>query len=74
MTDSPSIYPTTSDISIFMREILWYKWSYEAQVFYEDKTMLSFQTIDWKTAELIYKKIVWDKPIESILNAFNWIA
>lgn len=66
----PSSYPTTSDISIFMDKILWYEWSNQAQVFYQSRLFtVSYQTINMSLAELIYKRIVGDKPIESYLSS-----
>jgi hypothetical protein len=55
--DSPSSYPTTSDISSFMRE-LGYQWSNEAQTYYD----YNFQHISRKSAERIYKKLIGYNP------------
>ena len=61
MNDGPSTYPTTSDISSLMRE-LGYKWSNEAQVYYDS----GYQHISSKSAKGLYKYLIGNKPYKAI--------
>lgn len=63
----PSSYPTTSDISQFMRQ-LGYMWSNQAQTYYHSIPCKCLprhstpQTIDRTTAEHLYKQLIGSKP------------
>jgi len=56
--NSPSTYPTTSDISAFMKDI-GFVWSNEAQTYYEN---IRYDYISRRTAEKLYKHFIGDKP------------
>ena len=62
--NAPSSYPTTSDISMFMRE-LGFKWSNDAQIYYYDSS-LGYEHISNKTANRLYKYLIGDKPYSPI--------
>jgi len=53
-------HPTTSDVSMFMRE-LGFKWSNDAQIYYHDN-MLGYEHLSRKTADRLYKYLIGDKP------------
>ena len=63
----PSSYPTTSDISMFMRDLK-YEWSNQAQVYFYNIPCKclprhnTIQTIDRVTAEHIYKSLIGNNP------------
>ena len=57
--NTSSTYPTTSDISAFMKE-LGYLWSNEAQTFYD----YNFQLISRKSAERLYNYLVGSRPFD----------
>ena len=61
MNSSPSTYPTTSDISMFMRE-LGYEWSNQVQTYFN----YDFEYISGKQAEKMYEKIIGNKPFKSL--------
>ncbi len=61
--NSPSTYPTTSDISAFMRE-LGYLWSNEAQVYYD----FNYEHISDKSARKLYKYLVGANPFDKPLR------
>jgi hypothetical protein len=63
MNAVPSSYPTTSDISSFMRE-LGYLWSNEAQTYYNGY----YQHISRKSAEGLYKYLVGNNPFTKPLR------
>jgi hypothetical protein len=56
----PATYPTTSDISMFMRS-LGFKWSNDAQIYYHDN-MNRYEHLSRNTAERLYKHFIGDKP------------
>lgn len=64
-----SNYPTTSDISLFMRSI-GYDWSNQAQVYFYNFPCKCIpmhnnpQTIDRTTAEHIYKSLYGNNPYD----------
>lgn len=64
---SPSSYPTTSDVSMFMKDLC-YEWSNQAQVYYYNIPCKclprhnTIQTINRTTAEHMYKCLLGDKP------------
>lgn len=58
--NSPSSYPTTSDISAFMQS-LGFKWSNQARVYYHDSS-LGYEYVSRKTAETIYLKLLGENP------------
>jgi len=62
--DNPATYPTTSDISMFMRE-LGFEWSNNAQIYYHDN-MNRYEHLSNKTAERLYKILVGNKPFTSL--------
>ncbi len=57
-----SSYPTTSDISQFMKE-LGYRWSNEAQVYYD----YNYEHISRKSADRLYKYLIGDKPYTPLI-------
>lgn len=59
----PTSHPTTSDISMLMKE-LGFKWSNEGQIYYS----WNYQHIDSKTAEFIYERLLGNKPYTPIKN------
>ena len=59
MNAQPSSYPTTSDISQFMQR-LGYKWSNEAQVYYETGNYDGH--ITRRTAEKMYRRVIGNNP------------
>lgn len=66
MNSQPNSYPTTSDISMFMRE-LGYQWSNEAQVFYD----WDFQHISRKSADRLYKYLIGAKEYSPFKTGDN---
>jgi hypothetical protein len=62
MSDKPSSYPTTSDISELMRW-LGYTWSNEAQTYYD----YNFHFISRKSAEKLYEVLIGDKPFTQLV-------
>lgn len=59
MNAIPGSYPTTSDISGFMREI-GYEWSNDVQTYYNGY----YETISDKQARRLYKFFIGDNPYE----------
>jgi hypothetical protein len=52
----PDSYPTTSDISMLMRD-LGFKWSNDAQIYYHDD-MNRYEHLSRKTADRLYKILI----------------
>jgi hypothetical protein len=71
MNTQPLSFPTTSDISKFMRDLGYY-WSNQAQVYYHDipckclPTHRTPQTIDNVTATHMYRCLIGDKPYKKL--------
>lgn len=63
MNSQPSSYPTTSDISQFMRDF-GFEWSNDAQVYYD----FDFEHISNKTARKLYKLLIGNKPYKKLTN------
>lgn len=55
-------FPTTSDISAFMRE-LGYEWSNQAQVYFN----WDYDNLKRRQAEKLYKKLIGEKPFNKDL-------
>jgi hypothetical protein len=67
MNAQPSSYPTTSDISAFMRE-LGYQWSNEAQIYYD----YNYNLVSRKSAERIYGRLIGNNPFnEFVVNGVD---
>lgn len=61
----PSNYPTTSDISMFMRE-LGFEWSNQAQLYFHSNS-LKYEYLSRATAERLYKYLIGDKPYSPLI-------
>jgi len=67
MNNAPSSHPTTSDISQLMRDF-GFKWSNDTQIYYYESS-LGYEYVSLRTAEILYSKILGNKPYEPIPNS-----
>ena len=65
--DEPATHPTTSDISMLMKD-LGFKWSNEGQIYYHE---YNYEHLESNTAEAIYQKLVGRKPYNGVLRSLD---
>lgn len=62
--DEPNTYPTTSDISMFMKELGFY-WSNDAQIYYHANSS-GYEHITRNTAERLYLYLMGNNPYKPL--------
>lgn len=66
MNAQPSSYPTTSDISRFMRD-LGFQWSNDGQIYFGT----NYQHIEKRVAEYMYERLIGREPYQGQLSVLN---
>lgn len=66
MNVQPSSYPTTSDISQFMRDI-GFQWSNEGQIYFGS----NYQHIERKVAEYMYERLIGNEPYQGQMSTIR---